>query len=162
MNFKIKEWDVPVEPTDAEVKFRRELDMYRKVFSAQPIYLVCPQFTYEVEVPIDKVEALLNEGDLKIREVFEQSEFGLSAPFECNEPKFYDEIDKVKEAIYILDGVNAYRSEVPFGSIDNSLESKDITLIPIDDAEEMFQALKRCFQKYCETNQMPYESRANE
>ena len=162
MNFKIKEWDVPVEPTDAEVKFRRELDMYRKVFSAQPIYLVCPQFTYEVEVPIDKVEALLNEGDLKIREVFEQSEFGLSAPFECNEPKFYDEIDKVKEAIYILDGVNAYRMEVPMFIFDKWVKNGLATPIPNNNSDMMFQKLKSTFQEYCQMNQIPYESWVNE
>ena len=162
MKFKKENWNVTVEPSDAEVTFKQELDMYEKVFISQPIYLVCPQYTYEVEMQPYKVKELLNDGSLIIREIEDTiSVSTLSAPKE-NIPTFKDDFDKVKEAIYILDGANAYRAEVPVDQIETGVKNGKVTILPNDSYEMMFQKLKRKFQNYCKSNGIPYESWINE
>ena len=160
---KLKEdWDVTVEPTDAEVTFRRELDMYKKVFFSQPLYLVCPQFTYDVEIPTEKLEELLNDGSLVIKGIYETSDFGIAPPRKEALPNLEEDFNEPKQALYLLDGINAYRTEVSLSLIDDCLKEGAITQFPNNNSDMMFQILKSTFQEYCQMNQIPYESWVNE
>lgn len=160
---KLKEdWDVTVEPTDAEVTFRRELDMYKKVFFSQPLYLVCPQFTYEVEIPTEKLEELLNDGSLVIKGIYETSDFGIAPPRKEALPNLEEDFEVLHEALYILDGGNAFRMEVPMFIFDKWVKNGVVTPFPNNNSDMMFQKLKRTFQEYCQMNQIPYESWVNE
>ena len=68
---------------DSEQYFRREIEDYQNTpyLTGQPIYLVCPQYTYEVEMQPYKVEELLNDSSLIINGIYE-SDFGISPPRE--------------------------------------------------------------------------------
>ena len=163
MKFKLEEdWDVTVEPTDAEVTFRRELDMYKKVFFSQPLYLVCPQFTYEVEIPTDKLEELLNNGYLKVNGVYEDAKLDIGVKHKEALPKIEEDFKKPKQALYLLDGINSYRAEVSLSLIDDCLKEGAITQFPNKNSDMIFQKLKSTFQEYCQMNQIPYESWVNE
>ncbi len=164
MNFKIKEWDVTVEPTDAEVIFRKELEDYRNnpYLTGQPIYLVCPQYTYEVEIQADKIEELLANGTLKVNGIYESTEFGISPPKEEALPKIEEDYGKLCEALYLLDGVDAYRVEVPIYTVEKWVQDGLATPIPDNNSEMMFQKLKRTFQEHCRVNDLPYTSWINE
>ena len=160
---KLKEdWDVTVEPADAEVTFRRELDMYKKVFFSQPLYLVCPQFTYEVEIPTEKLEELLNDGSLVIKGIYETSDFGIAPPRKEALPNLEEDFEVLHEALYILDGVNAFRMEVPMFIFDKWVKNGVVTPFPNNNSDRMFQKLKRTFQEHCNTNGLTYTSWVNE
>ncbi len=161
---KLKEdWDVTVKPTEAEVIFRKELEDYQNnpYLTGQPIYLVCPQYTYEVEMQPYKVQELLNDSSLIISGIYE-SGFGISPPREEALPNLEEDYGKLCEALYLLDGVNAYRAEVPVDQIETGVKNGKVTILPNDSYKMMFQKLKRKFQNYCKSNGIPYESWINE
>jgi hypothetical protein len=160
---KLKEdWDFSIDPTDAEVSFRREVDMYRKVFSSQPIYLVCPQYTYEIEVSSEKVKELLENGELKIKGVNEQFEFIIEPTKKEILPKIEEDSDGLKEALYVLDGLETYRVEVSLDFIEDCLEKGYIDRFPNSSSEMLFEKAKKAFQAYCQTNGFSYTSWVNE
>ena len=69
---------------DSEQYFRREIEDYQNnpYLTGQPFYLVCPQYTYEVEMQPYKVEELLNDSYLIIKGIYETSDFGITPPRE--------------------------------------------------------------------------------
>ena len=161
---KLKEdWDVTVKPTEAEVIFRKELEDYQNnpYLTGQPIYLVCPQYTYEVEMQPYKVEELLNDSSLIIKGIYE-SNFGISPPREEALPDLEEDFEVLHEALYIVDGVNAYRMEVPMFIFDKWVKNGLATPFPNGNSEMIFQKLKRTFQEHCNTNGLAYTSWVNE
>ena len=79
---------------------------------------------------------------------------------------FTDEIeekyDDLKQALYLLDGINAYRAEVPLCLVDDGLKKGTTTQFPNNNSDMMFQKLKRVFQKHCKDNGLPYALWVNE
>lgn len=162
---KLKEdLDLTVKPTEAEVLFRKELEDYQNnpYLKGQPIYLVCPQYTYEVEMQPYKVQELLNDSSLVIRGIYETSDFGITQPREEALPKIEEDFNEPKQALYLLDGINAYRTEVSLSLIDDCLKEGSITQFTNNNSDMMFQKLKRTFQEYCNTNELAYTSWVNE
>jgi hypothetical protein len=79
---------------------------------------------------------------------------------------FTDEIeekyDDLKQALYLLNGINTYRAEVPLCLIDDGLKKGTITQFPNNNSDMMFQKLKKTFQEYCQEKELPYTSWVNE
>lgn len=168
MKFKVEDFTYEVKKdntqNDSEQYFRKELEDYLSIpyLEGQPIYLVCPQYTYEVEIQADKIEELLANGTLKVNGIYETTEFGISQPKEEALPKIEEDFNEPKQALYLLDGINAYRTEVSLSLIDDCLKEGAITQFPNNNSDMMFQILKSTFQEYCQMNQIPYESWVNE
>ena len=161
---KLKEdLGLTVKPTEAEVIFRKELEDYQNnpYLKGQPIYLVCPQYTYEVEMQPYKVQELLNDSSLIIKGIYE-SNFGISPPREEALPKIEEDFNEPKQALYLLDGINAYRTEVSLSLIDDCLKEGAITQFFNNNSDMMFQKLKRMFQEHCNANGLIYTSWVNE
>lgn len=196
------------ERSNSEQYFKKEIEHFRSnpYLNGQPIYLVCPQFTYEIKIPADKVEELLNEGTLKIKEIYETSDFGIATPRKEALPKIEEDYNPISksspivldikkpqdtdynklvihlpnstnkgidllstdtdgrlcEALYLLDGVNAYRAEVPIYTVEKWVQDGLATPFPNNNSEMMFQKLKRTFQEYCQEKELPYTSWINE
>ena len=148
---------------NSEQYFRREIEDYQNnpYLVGQPIYLVCPQYTYEVEMQTEKVEELLNDGTLKVKGIYE-ADFGISPPRKEDLPNIEEDYDKLCEALYLLDGVDAYRVEVPIYTVEKWVQDGLATPIPNNNSDMMFQELKSTFQEYCQMNQILYESWVNE
>ena len=70
--------------------------------------------------------------------------------------------DGLKQALYILDGVNVYRVEMPIYTVDKWVQDGLATSFPNNNSEMMFQKLKRTFQEYCQEKELPYTSWVNE
>jgi hypothetical protein len=168
MKFKVEDFTDEVKKdniqNDSEQYFRREIEDYRNnpYFIGQPIYLVCPQYTYEVEIQADKIEELLANGTLKVNGIYEATEFGISPPKEEALPNLEEDFEVLHEALYILDGVNAYRMEIPIYTVEKWVQDGLATPFPNNNSDMMFQKLKSTFQEYCQMNQIPYESWVNE
>ena len=167
MKFKVEDFTDEVKkdntPNDSQKYFRKELEDYQNnpYLAGQPIYLVCPQYTYEVEMQPYKVEELLNDSFLIVRGIYE-SDFGISPPKEEALPNLEEDFEVLHEALYILDGVNAFRMEVPMFVFDKWVKNGLATPIPNNNSEMMFQKLKRAFQEHCRVNDLPYTSWINE
>ena len=162
---KLKEdLGLTVKPTEAEVLFRKELEDYQNnpYLKGQAIYLVCPQYTYEVEMQPYKVQELLNDSSLIIRGIYETSDFGITQPREEALPNLEEDYGKLCEALYLLDGVDAYRVEVPIYTLEKWVQDGLAAPIPNTNSNMLFQKLKRKFQNYCKSNGIPYESWINE
>ena len=149
---------------DSEQYFRKELEDYLSIpyLEGQPIYLVCPQYTYEVEIQADKIEELLANGTLKVNGIYEATEFGISPPKEEALPNLEEDFEVLHEALYIVDGVNAFRMEVPMVIFDKWVKNGVVTPFPNNNSDMMFHKLKRTFQEHCNTNGLTYTSWVNE
>ena len=168
MKFKVEDFTDEVKkdntPNDSQKCFCREIEDYQNnpYLVGQPIYLVCPQYTYEVEMQPYKVEKLLNDGSLVIKEIYETSDFGITPPREEALPNIEEDFEVLHEALYIVDGVNAYRMEVPMFIFDKWVKNGLATPFPNGNSEMLFQKLKRSFQEHCNTNGLTYTSWVNE
>jgi hypothetical protein len=109
-----------------------------------------------------KVEELLNDGSLVIKEIYETSDFGIAPPRKEALPNLEEDFEVLHEALYILDGVNAYRMEIPIYTVEKWVQDGLATPFPNNNSDKKFQKLKSTFQEYCQMNQIPYESWVNE
>lgn len=196
------------EHSNSELYFKKEIEHFRSnpYLNGQPIYLVCPQYTYEIKTHADKVEELLNEGALQIKGIYETSDFGIAPPRKEALPNLEEDYEPISksapiildikkpqesdgnklvihlpmtanqgadllpadtderlcEALYFLNGVNVYRMEVPIYTIEKWVKDGLATSFPNNNSEMMFQKLKREFQEYCITNELPYTAWINE
>ena len=160
MKFKLDEdWDFSIEPTDTEVTFRRELDVYKKAFFAQPIYLACPQYTYEIEIDADKIKELLDEKKLKIRDIYETTpvvnsslceNVMMPSPtpiYELNSSEVWSRQaeDVLSTTLYMVDGDNAYRLYIPLDMLNEWLRFGVADEFVADNSQMIFEKLKRLY-----------------
>lgn len=150
-------------PNDSERFFQKEIEDYQSIpyLNGQPLYLVCPQYTYEVELQTDKIEELLANGTLKVKGIYEAG-LGTSAPRKEALPNLEEDFEVLHEALYILDGVNAFRMEAPMFIFDKWVKNGVVTPFPNNNSDMMFQKLKGTFQEHCNTNGLTYTSWVNE
>ena len=69
---------------------------------------------------------------------------------------------KLREALYLLDGLNSYRVEVPIYTIEKWVKEGKITPFENEQSERMFQKLKRKYQVNQLQKGLGYDSLLNE
>lgn len=69
---------------------------------------------------------------------------------------------KLREALYLLDGLNSYRVEVPIYTIEKWVKEGKITPFENEQSERMFQKLKRKYRVNQLQKGLGYDSLLNE
>lgn len=69
---------------------------------------------------------------------------------------------KLREALYLLDGLNSYRVEVPIYTIEKWVKEGKITPFENEQSERMFEKLKRKYRVNQLQKGLGYDSLLNE